>query len=186
LEDYKIVQLFWDRNESAIPITARKYENYCTAIANNILQSREDTEECVNDTWLHAWNAMPPHRPQLLSAFLGKITRNLAFHRYQYRSAGRRGGGTLPAVLEELENCISGTDSVEQELDELELVRAINEFLAELTPEKRKVFVCRYWYADSVSDIAARYHLRPGTVSMTLSRLRDRLRDYLSERGFAL
>ena len=102
MEDGSIVQLYWDRDEQAIPATAEKYGNYCASVAKNILDRREDAEECVNDTYMSAWNAMPPHRPQILSAFLGKLTRNLSLNRYKQNTAGKRGGGQAMAVLDEL------------------------------------------------------------------------------------
>ena len=102
MDDAQIVQLYWDRNEQAIHATSDKYGNYCASIAKNILGNQEDAEECVNDTYLNAWNAMPPHRPSILSTFLGKITRNLSFNRYKHNTANKRGGGELPVVLEEL------------------------------------------------------------------------------------
>ncbi len=186
MEDEAIVQLYWDRNEQAIPATADKYGSYCTTIARNILGSREDAEECVNDTYLHAWNAMPPHRPQVLSTFLGKITRNLSFNRHRHNTAEKRGGGAVPAVLEELSELVSGQDDVEQVLDRKELIEAIDAFLAALPQVKRSIFVRRYWYTDSIPEIAFRHGMKEGTVSMTLSRLRRKLHDHLSERGFEL
>lgn len=186
MEDEAIVQLYWDRNEQAIPATAEKYGSYCTTIARNILGSREDAEECVNDTYLHAWNAMPPHRPQVLSTFLGKITRNLSFNRHRHNTAEKRGGGAVPAVLEELSELVSGQDDVEQVLDRKELIEAIDAFLAALPQVKRSIFVRRYWYTDSIPEIAFRHGMKEGTVSMTLSRLRRKLHDHLSERGFEL
>ena len=186
MEDFRIVELYWQRDADAIPATSEKYGGYCAAIARNILGNEEDTEECVNDTWLRAWNSMPPHRPNALAAFLGKITRNLSFNRYKQNRADKRGGGELPLVLEELGECVSGTDSVEGELDKKELLGAINVFLKGLTPEKRAVFVCRYWYADSVGDIAARVGMTESHVSMTLTRLRRSLHEYLTKEGFTL
>lgn len=186
MEDVRIVELYWQRDDSAIPASAEKYGAYCAAIARNILGNAEDAEECVNDTWLGAWNSMPPHRPSVLSAFLGKITRNLSFNRYKQNRADKRGGGELPLVLEELAECVSGTASVEGELDRQELLRAINAFLSGLTPEKRALFVCRYWYADSVKDIASRTGMSEGRVSMALTRLRRSLYEYLTKEGFAL
>lgn len=184
MEDSLIVQLYWDRAQEAIPATLEKYGNYCGAIAWNILGSREDAEECVNDTWLRAWNSMPPHKPSLLSAFLGKITRNLAFDRFSFLRAEKRGGGELPAVLEELGECVSGTGDVERAVDEWELARAIDDFLAALPPAKRDVFIRRYWYTEPISAIGRRYGMQDGAVSMTLSRLRQKLRIHLMERGF--
>jgi len=186
LDDTKIVQLYWDRDEQAIPATYEKYESYCISIAKNILGNKEDAEECVNDTYLHAWNSMPPHRPSILSTFLGKITRNLSFNRYKHNTADKRGGGELPAVLDELSDLVSGSDDVEQEFYTNELVKVIDTFLDTLSPEKRSVFICRYWYTDSISEIAVRYGMKEGAVSMTLNRLRQKLHNYLSERGFEL
>lgn len=186
MDDARIVQLYWDRNEQAITATADKYGNYCAAIAKNILGNLEDAEECVNDTYLNAWNSMPPHRPSVLSTFLGKITRNLSFNRYKHNTAEKRGGGELPGVLDELADCVSGKDDVEQELNRQELVKAIDGFLDTLPRDKRGIFICRYWYTDSVSDIASRYGMKAGAVYMTLNRLRAKLRSYLFERGFEL
>ena len=184
MEDAEIVQLYWDRNEQAIPATADKYGRYCTTIAKNILGSREDAKECVNDTYWSAWNAMPPHRPDILSAFLGKIVRNLSFNRYKRNTADKRGGGELPAVLDELSDLVSGTIDVEQEIDHRELINAINAFLGTLSMKKRCIFICRYWTTDSISVIAKRYGMRVGAVSMALNRIRHQLLHYLAERGF--
>ena len=186
MDDGKIVQLYWDRDERAIPATADKYGNYCTSIAKNILGNQEDAEECVNDTYMSAWNSMPPHRPGVLSAFLGKMTRNLSLNRYRQNTAGKRGGGEVPAVLDEITELVSDTDSVEQEVDRRELVKAINTFLEPLPADKRSLFVCRYWYFDSVSNIASRFGMTENHVSVTLNRLRLKLHNYLLERGFDL
>ncbi|MBQ8878074.1 MAG: sigma-70 family RNA polymerase sigma factor [Lachnospiraceae bacterium] len=186
MEDTKIIQLYWDRDQNAIIQTANKYGNYCSSIAKNILGNNEDVEECVNDTYLNAWNSIPPHKPNILSTFLGKITRNLSFNKYKRTHADKRGGGELPAVLDELTECVSGKNTVEQELEYKELVNAINDFLETLSPDQRSIYVCRYWYTDSISAIAIRRGMKEGAVSMTLSRLRAKLRNYLSERGFEL
>ena len=186
MDDAKIVQLYWDRNEQAISVTANKYGNYCTSIAINILGNREDAEECVNDTYMNAWNSMPPHRPNILSTFLGKITRNLSLNRYKHNTADKRGGGELPVVLDELSDLVSGKDDVEQESEHKELVKSIDAFLDTLSPEKRSIFISRYWYTDSISEIAVRHGMNDGAVSMTLNRLRLKLHNYLLERGFEL
>ena len=186
MDDAKIVQLYWDRDEQAIPVTAGKYGNYCTSIAKNILGSMEDAEECVNDTYWNAWNSMPPHRPGSLSAFLGKIVRNLSFNRYKHNTADKRGGGQAAAVLDEIAEFVSDADSVEQEIDRKELVKAVDGFLDRLPVEKRGIFVCRYWYFDSISDIAVRFGITESNVSVTLHRLRRKLHDYLAEKGFEL
>ena len=183
MDDAKIVQLYWDRDERAIPAAADKYGNYCTSIAKNILGNHEDAEECVNDTYMNAWSSMPPHRPRILSVFLGKIVRNLSFNRYKHNTADKRGGGELPAVLDELADLVSGTDDIEQEIEYKELVKSIDAFLDTLSPEKRSIFISRYWYTDSVSEIAKRHGMNEGAVSMTLNRLRRQLHNYLLERG---
>ena len=186
MDDAKIVQLYFDRNEQAIPATADKYGNYCKSIANNILGNHQDAEECVNDTYLNTWNTIPPHRPKMLSTFLGKIVRNLSFNRYKHNTAGKRGGGELPAVLDELAGCVSGNDDVEQAYEYKELVKDINGFLSTLPVHKRNIFVCRYWYTDSVADIAARYNMSYAAVSMELTRLRTKFHNYLIGRGYEL
>lgn len=186
IEDFRIVQMYWNRDQKAISETAGKYGHYLSSIAKNILGNHEDAEECVNDTYMNAWNAMPPHRPHMLSTFLGKITRNLSFNRYKYNTAEKRGGSELSAVLDELSECVSGKDNVEQELEYKELTKTIDSFLDTLTPEKRKIFLCRYWYTDSITDIAKQFHMKENTVSMTLHRIRLQLKNYLIERGYEL
>ena len=186
MDDAKIVQLYWDRNEQAIPVTTDKYGNYCTSIAMNILGNREDAEECVNDTYLNAWNTIPPHRPNILSTFLGKIVRNLSIKRYKHNTADKRGGGQATVVLDEIAEFVSDTGSVEQEIDRRELVKAIDSFLDRLPTDKRNIFVCRYWYFDSISDIANRFGMTENNVSVTLNRLRLKLHNYLLERDFEL
>ena len=186
MEDTAIVQLYWDRDERAISATSEKYGGYCAAIAVNILGDRADAEECVNDTYLRAWNAMPPHKPHVLSTFLGKIVRNLSLNRWRQNTAEKRGGGMLPAVLEELAEVVSGAEDVERKVEETALISAINDFLSQLSPERRSMFICRYWRTDSVADIAARCGMTPGAVTMTLSRLRAALRKELLKRGFSI
>lgn len=186
MEDNKIIQLYWNRDESAISATSKKYGAYCTSIARNILKNEEDTEECVNDTYLNAWNSMPPQRPTLLSAFLGRITRNLSFNRYKLLHTQKRGGGELPLVLSELGDCVSDRESVEWEIDRKELLAEINGFLANLSKEKRQMFVRRYWYAESVGDIAKRFGVSQGSVTMALKRIREQLNKVLTERGYVL
>ena len=166
MEDTHIVQMYWDRNETAISESAVKYGTYCTSIAQNILQNPADAEECVNDTWLHAWNAMPPHRPSLLSTFLGKITRNLSFDLYRKMHRKKRGESQMDAVLDELEECVSGKDDIERQ------------------EEKRCMFVLRYWYVDSIGEIAERLGRSENYISVSLNRIRGKLHTHLTERGF--
>ena len=186
MEDEAIVALFWQRDERAVAAAADKYGAYCSAIARNILGSPEEAEECVNDTYLSAWNAMPPHRPARLATFLGKLTRNLAINRYKHLRADRRGGGNGAAVLEELEEVVSGGEDASAALDARELTAAIHEFLGALPAKKRGIFLCRYWYADPVAQIARRYGMKEGAVTVLLGRLRRQLKDFLTERGFSL
>lgn len=186
MEDAEIVQLYWDRDQSAIVETAAKYGKYCTCIAKNILGNDEDAEECVNDTYMNAWDSIPPHRPNNLSTFLGKITRNLSFNRYKYNKADKRGGSEISSVLDELGECVHGNCDVEKEIEYKELVKAIETFLDTLPAGKRRIFVCRYWYTESISEIAKQFNMRENTVSMTLNRIRAKLRKYLAERGYAL
>ena len=186
MEDSKIIDLYWNRDESAIPATSEKYGAYCTSIARNILKNEEDTEECVNDTYLNAWNSIPPQKPSVLSAFLGRITRNLSFNRYKLLHTQKRGGGEVPLVLSELGDCVSGKESVEQELDRKELLAEINVFLAGLSREKRQMFVRRYWYAESVRNIAKQFGVSEGSATMTLKRVRKQLKDALVAKGYCL
>ena len=184
MDDNGIIQLYWDRNDQAIRATSEKYGHYCKTIAKNILNNEEDAEECVNDTYLNAWNSMPSHWPEQLVTFLGKITRNLSFNKYKHDHAEKRGGGEITLVLDELTDCVSDVDNVEQMFDRQELVITINSFVRSLSSEKRNIFVRRYWYADSISDIASDYGMLQGTVSKTLERTRKQLKAYLTERGF--
>lgn len=184
MEDEKIIALYWERDQEAIAVTAEKYGHYCSAIAGNILQNHEDVEECVNDTWLVAWQTMPPQKPRVLSVFLGKLTRNLAINRYRHNTALKRGGGQAVAVLEELGELVSGADNVAEEIDRRELVQAINDFLCGLSSDKRRIFVCRYWYFESVADIAADHNMSENHVSVLLHRLREKLRKHLRKGGF--
>ncbi len=184
MEDKEIVSLYWERNETALSETALKYGNYCKSIAKNILGNEEDAMECVNDTYFKAWNSIPPHRPKILSTYLGKITRNLSFDRFRRNAAQKRGGGELALVLDELAECVSGKDSTEQAFEAKELAQTINAFLDSLSKEKCDLFLCRYWYALPIAEIAGRFGMTQGHVSVTLNRLRKQLRTYLTERGF--
>lgn len=185
MEDDKIVQLYWDRDETAITATSDKYGAYCLSISRNILGNNEDAQECVNDTYLKAWNTIPPHRPAMLSTFLGKITRNLSFDRYKANRRDKRSASQTALVLDELNEIIADKRS-EAEFDRAELISAINGFLSELPQNKWKMFVCRYWYAFDLSEIARRLGMTENNVSVTLNRLRKKLRKHLRERGFDL
>ena len=183
MDDEKIIDLYWQRSESAIEFTAEKYGKYACSIAYRILGNKEDGDECVNDAYIKVWNSIPPQRPGSLSAFLGAVTRNLSLDRYRANHAAKRGGGQAGIALDELalavpENC--GLD------EGLALTEALNRFLAELSPQTRKVFMRRYWYFDSVKEIAQRYGLSEGSVKMQLTRTRHALKKYLEREGVAL
>lgn len=184
MEDQKIIDLYWQRSEQAIMETDRKYGGYCFSVAYNILSNREDAEESVSDTYLAAWRAMPPKRPGILSSFLGKITRHLSIDRWRRRSAQKRGGGEVPLVLEELEHCVSGQESVEAALQRKELTIAINRFLDSLPRTERNMFLCRYWYADPVQDIADTFGFSAAKVNSMLYRTRQKLRRALAKEGY--
>lgn len=190
MEDARIVQMYWDRDEKAIEVTAEKYGAYCHTIAYQIVENDADAEECVNDTYLRAWDSMPPHRPKILRTFLAKITRNLAFNLYKHYHAKKRGSGQFALILDELAEVVSGDaqamDSPEAELIRKELLREIEAFLREQSQEKRVMFIRRYWYADGVAQIADRLKTTPNRVSVTLRRLRNALHDRLRERGYDL
>lgn len=179
LEDRSIIDLYNARDEQAIAETARKYGRYCTAVSMNILNSYPDAEECVNDTYLHTWNAIPPQNPPCLRNFLGKIVRNLSITRHRALHSQKR-DSDLTVALSELESCLS----VPAETEGSELCDLLNGFLEGLEPRERQIFVGRYWYAHPVTRLAEAYGLTPNAVSKQLSRTRDRLRAYLAERGY--
>ncbi len=186
MEDAQIVDLYWARSESAIAETAEKYGRYCHAIAFNILHNDEDSEECVNDTYMKAWNAMPDARPRRLGAFLGRITRNLSLNRLEQLRAEKRGAGQVPLALEELADCIPATDSAERIIDDLALTNALNRFLTSLSAEKRIIFLRRYWYLSPVEEIAEDLALSESKVKMSLLRSRKELKLFLEKEGVDL
>ena len=186
MEDKQIVDLYWLRSESAISETAIKYGRYCYYIAHNILHNNEDSEECVNDTYLNAWNVMPDQRPSKLSTFLGKITRNLSLNRWELYNAEKRGSGQIPLALHELHECIPSTDSADHLVDDLALAEIINRFLAALPKERRMIFMRRYWYLSPIAEIAADYSMSESKVKMSLLRSRNALKQVLEEEGIDL
>ncbi len=183
MEDRQIVDLYWARSEKAIAETANKYGRYCYSIAYHILQCKEDSEECVNDTYMNAWNAMPDQRPNRLAAFLGRITRNLSLNRWEKESAEKRGGGQVPLVLEELQECLPAVNRTEQIADDIVLVEILNRFLASQSGERRKIFLQRYWFMRSISEIAVDCAVTESKVKMSLLRSRNELKQMLEKEG---
>ena len=184
MEDYQIVELYWQKNADAISETSSKYGGYCFAIADHILNNTEDSEECVNDTWLNAWNAMPPQKPNVLRMFLAKITRNLSVNRFKARSAEKRGGGEILLVLDELADCLAGETDVEREYEGRELEQCIRRFVRGLPERDGNVFVRRYFFTEPVAAVAERYGLTENNVMVILSRTRKKLRLKLAKEGY--
>lgn len=186
MEDKDIIRLYFERSEDAISETALKYSGLLSRIAYGILRSREDAEECVNDTYMKAWNSIPPGNPKRLSAFLGKITRNLSLNRYEQMTALKRGGGSRELALEELEECVPAPGNVQSEAEDAELAELINSFLDRCTKESRIIFMRRYWYFCTVSEIAEDMHLGESKVKMSLHRTRKKLKQFLERKGVTL
>lgn len=184
MEDARIIDMYWQRDESAISETAAKYGKYLHSISYGILRNEEDAEECVSDTYAGAWQAMPPHRPSVLSAFLGKITRRISISLWRKRSAEKRGGGETALALDELEECVSGEGDAESEAERRELREKLNAFLRALSPTERQVFLRRYWYMDPVADIAGRFACSESRIRSMLYRTRKKLRAMLEEEGY--
>lgn len=185
MDDARIIDLYFARSEQAIAETDARHGPYCRAIALRILRSPEDSEECVSDTWLQAWNAIPPQRPARLAVFLGKITRNLALNRREAAHAQKRGGGQVAAALEELHDCLpapGGGDPAEA----LALTQALDRFLAGLPRQARVIFLRRYWYLDSTCEVARRLGMSEAAVKMSLSRSRKKLKAVLEKEGIDL
>ena len=183
MEDQGIIALFFERSEQAIEETDKKYGWLCYSIAYNILTNREDSEESVSDTYLAAWNTIPPRRPNFLNAFLAKMTRHISIDRWRKRSAKKRGGGEIILALEELEDCVDRSN-VENELTKKELTRILNAFLSSLPETERNVFLCRYWYLDSIQTISQVSGFSQSKVTSMLHRLRGKLRKKLGEEGY--
>ena len=184
MEDSAIIDLYWAREERALSETDTKYGGYCRSIAHNILKNREDIEESVSDTWLHAWNAMPPQRPAFLSAFLGKLTRNLALNRLKARTAHKRLGDAFSVSLDELSDCAPPLPAPEDEAAAAELGRAISAFLRTQTEEVRAMFILRYFYCGSIAELSERFHCGESRVKTTLLRTRARLKQHLVKEGY--
>ena len=181
MEDKQIIELYFNRNEQAITETGNKYGVFCYRIAMKILCIHEDAEECVNDTYLAIWNAIPPSKPEPLAPFVYRTGRNIAINRLRANNALKRSGYELS--LEELSDCIAGPE-MWQTLDARALGRSIDAFLSTLSRENRVIFLRRYWFGDSVKDIATAASLSENAVSVRLRRTRDRLKAHLTKEGF--
>ena len=186
MEDNMIIDLYWARDQRAVAESEDKYGAYCRSIAQGILDRREDAEECVNDTWLRAWNAMPPQRPSILSAFFGKLTRNLSLDRWRRERAAKRGGSQTEAALHELEDCLPDRRGPEEHLEAGETAAIISAFLREQPDLDRRLFVRRYFYLESIAALAARFRLTQGQVKSRLHRTRGRLKHTLEQEGVAI
>ena len=184
MDDKQIVDLYFARKEQAIRETAKKYGKYCFAIARNILQNSSDAEETVNDTYMGAWNSIPPHRPAMLSTYLGKITRRLALKRWTANRTQKRGGSEIALALEELVGCIPSDFDVESRINEDELTQILNDFVRNLPNPESHVFLCRYWYLDSIEAIARRFDFSQSKVKSMLSRTRKKLYAHLQKEGY--
>lgn len=185
LEDSRIIKLFYQRSEQAITELSAKYGALYHKIAENILNNSLDAEECVNDAYLGVWNTIPPKKPDPLLAYVCRIVRNISITRYHANTALKR-NSVYDAALDELEDCLGSGSDVEEELSVKELSRLIDRFLYTLDQENRVLFVRRYWYSDSVADIARRMKLSDNCVSVRLSRIRGKLKQYLKKEGYEI
>lgn len=186
MEDAQIVSLYWQREESAIRETETKYDRYLTKIAYNILADREDSRESVNDTYLAAWNSMPPHRPGVLSTYLGKITRRISIDRFRYRTREKRKNSEYEISLSELGDCVSGGNTTEEAVNVKLLADAIGIWLRLQPENNRNAFVCRYYYLDSVKEVAVSCGMTESKCKTVLFRMRQSLKEYLEKEGFAV
>lgn len=183
MEDNCIVDLYWARNESAIEETKIKYGRYCYTIAYNVLGNKEDADESVNDTYLVAWNSIPPNKPKPLAAYLGKLARNISLKKWRDKTRVKRGGGQADVTLSEIGECIPDGSSIEEKMEEKELAAIVNDFVKNLPDEERRIFVRRYWYMDSVEDIAKRFDCGKSKIKMKLLRTRNKLSERLKKEG---
>lgn len=184
MDDMNIIELYFQRSETAIGETEKKYGPYCRRIADNILNSREDSDECLNDTWLNAWNSMPPNKPLSLRAFFGAITRNIALSIWRRKSSEKRRSDRFGVCLDELAECLPSTGG--SFTDDIAVKDAIERFLGQLSSDSREMFFRRYWYVQSVEEIAKGLSKSRGSVKMSLMRTREKLRLFLEEEGIAI
>lgn len=186
MEDHEITELIYNRDERGLAAAREKYLRYITAIASGILRDESDAEECAEDVLLGLWDSIPPNQPERLSAYAAKLTRRIALNYAEKRKTQKRGGGDVPAVLDELEDVIASPQNVEEEVEASELAGIIDSFLRALPEEERNIFLCRYWYFDSVAEICERFGFGASKIKMTLSRTRKKLRNTLREKGYMI
>ena len=185
MEDTQIIELYFERDETAITQTDGKYGAYCRKIAKNILSLEEDAEECVNDAYLQAWNSIPPQRPERLGAWLGRIVRNMAINLWHKNRSQKRSPG-IELLLSELEDCLPSPETVERVIESNELSEAIDRWLASLSRDDRVLFVRRYWYGVAVNDLAKERGVTSGSMAKRMYRLRLELRSALEKEGYSL
>ena len=186
MNDDAIVALYWQRDESAITVTQEKYNAYLMKIARNILNDTEDSEESVNDTYLAAWNSMPPQKPVVLSTYLGKITRRISISMFRKRNADKRRGGEFALSLDEMEEVLGDHMEPEKEIEAKLLGELLNQFLRSLKPDERRTFIGRYYYMDPLKEVAAYCGMSEGKAKTMLFRTRVKLKEYLKKEGFVL
>lgn len=184
MEDEKIIELFFARQESAITAARDTYGSYCARIAGNILDSQEDVEEILSDTWLKVWDSIPPQKPVNLKLYIGRIARNLSFDRFRSQRREKRGGGEMPLALHELSECIPSPGQPESKLEAAHLTQAVSAFLEKLPLRERKVFLLRYYYLETTEEIASRMGIRQTLVRTSLSRTRKKLKNHLIKEGW--
>lgn len=184
--DIQIVNLLLARQESGLIKLQDKYSNYCFTIANRILSDKEDSEECVNDTWLKTWNSIPPNKPENLAGYIAKIVRNLALNCYEKNHAAKRGGGQVEMSFDELSDCLADRSKVEENFERKELSDVISRFLKEKDEKKRVIFIQRYFYMADYTDIAKRMGMKESSVRSALSRMRKELKNYLEQEDIVL
>lgn len=180
-EDYELIEMFFSRSDEAISHTADKYNNYCYSIAYGILKSHEDSEECVNDTFMNAWNSIPPKRPDKLSSFLGRITRNNALNIYEKNHAAKRGKGQVGIALSELAECVDMNSSIESENERKEIREVLNAFLRSQNEQRRNIFIQRYWYLLSIKEIAFQQDMNQNQIKSVLYQMRNELKKRLQK-----
>lgn len=190
MEDEKIIELYWNRSESAIVETNNKYGSYCRTIAYNILYDYNDSEECVNDTYLKVWNTLPPQKPKFFSSYIAKIVRNLSLNLYYKKHALKRGGGEIPLLLDELSECIPSKNIVENYIEKKEnekcVEKAISTFIRTLNDSNKRIFIKRYFYAESIKNLAYEFGMSESKVKSLLYRNRQNLKIYLEKEGIGI